>query len=290
MFFNDYDGQPSFFKNVFSFVKNNKLSHAYLIETRNINNKDEVITDFVRVLYSSYYENSNRNLCDIKDIINDGNYIDVKLENNNSMIKKDQILNIQEKFMTKSLNNKYRVYVIHDADKLNKQAANSLLKFLEEPEEGIIGILVSDNRYRVLETIRSRCQILALKNSDTDYKFDELELLYDLVKMLEIEKLNSIAYLPIICQNEYYSKEKWISIFKSLQYIYEQALRKKINSCYQTNLFEIIEIINSKNDINKLLYKIDILSKQIDKLEFNLNINLMLDQFIIDFIGGNLDA
>lgn len=290
MFFDDYDGQPGFFENVFSFVKNNKLSHAYLIETRNIKNKEEVITDFVRVLYSQYCESNNEDLCDIRDVINDGNYIEIKLDNNNSMIKKEQILSIQEKFMTKSWNDKNRIYVIYDADKLNKQSANSLLKFLEEPEEGIIGILTSDNRYRVLETIRSRCQILSLKNGDTDYKFDELELLYELVKLLEINKLNSIAYLPIVCQNEYYSKEKWIYIFKSLQYIYEQALRKKINSCCQTDLLEIIEIINRENEINTLLYKLDILSKQIEKLEFNLNINLMLDHFIINFTGGDINA
>ncbi len=47
---------------------------------------------------------------------------------------------------------------------MNLSAANSILKFLEEPEEGIIAILITNNRYELLDTIRSRCQIITLNN------------------------------------------------------------------------------------------------------------------------------
>ena len=290
MLIDDFDKQSDFYNNIFSFVKNNKLSHAYLIETRNCSDIDTTINNFVRILYSSYTGNDDIKLFSLQEMINNGNYIEIKLESDTAMIKKDQVMNIQEKFMTKAWDNKNRIYVIYDADKLNKQAANSLLKFLEEPEEGIVGILVTDNRYRVLETLRSRCQILSLKNDDNSYQFDSLELLIDLVNMLEKRKFNSIAYLPIVCQNEYFSREKWKEIFTALQYIYEQALRNKVSHSSQDDLKNIIEIINNNNEINNLLYKIDILSKQIEKLEYNLNINCMLDQFIINFTGGGINA
>ena len=287
MLIDDFDKQSDFYNSIFSFAKNNKLSHAYLIETRNCSDIDTIINNFVRILYSSHTGNDN-NLVSLQEMINNGNYIEIKLESDTTMIKKDQVMNIQEKFMTKAWDDKNRIYVIYDADKLNKQAANSLLKFLEEPEEGIIGILVSDNRYRVLETLR--CQILSLKNDNSSYKFDSLDLLIDLVNMLEKRRINSIAYLPIVCRNEYFSREKWKEILTALQYIYEQALRNKVNHPSQDDFKDIVETINNNNEINNLLYKIDVLSKQIEKLEYNLNINSMLDQFIINFTGGGINA
>ena len=51
-----------------------------------------------------------------------------------------------------------------EADKLNMSSANTILKFLEEPEDDIVAILVANNRYAVIETILSRCQVLSLKN------------------------------------------------------------------------------------------------------------------------------
>lgn len=287
MLIDSYDGQPDFFDNIFSFVKNNKLSHAYLIETRNCDNKENIIEDFVRILYSHYSGNDKEFIYSLTEILSSGNYIEIKTESDSSMIKKDQVLSIQQQFMTKSWNDNSRIYVIYDADKLNKQAANSLLKFLEEPEEGIIGILVSDNRYKVLETLRSRCQILSLKNNSIHYEFENIDFICNFIQTLENKKLESIAYLPVICKNEYFSREKWLSIFTSLQYIYEQAIRKKEKKDFQSDLIEIASFINDKNEIDQLLYKILILSKQIEKLEYNLNVNSMLDKFIIDFSGGD---
>ena len=49
-------------------------------------------------------------------------------------------------------------------------SSNSLLKFLEEPEEGIIAILITNNINQMLDTIISRCQILKLKNKKVDYE------------------------------------------------------------------------------------------------------------------------
>ena len=57
----------------------------------------------------------------------------------------------------------YRVALIDAADEMNNQAANALLKILEEPPERTILLLVSHQPHRLLPTIRSRCQTLACK-------------------------------------------------------------------------------------------------------------------------------
>ena len=58
---------------------------------------------------------------------------------------------------------KYKVYIIEDADLLSVEAANCLLKTLEEPPPYVILILLTSNEGALLPTIVSRCQRLELK-------------------------------------------------------------------------------------------------------------------------------
>lgn len=53
-----------------------------------------------------------------------------------------------------------KVFIVHKADKLTPQAANSLLQVLEEPPPSVVVILLA-NTPNVLPTIRSRCQVLS---------------------------------------------------------------------------------------------------------------------------------
>ncbi|HLJ21615.1 MAG TPA: DNA polymerase III subunit delta' [Stellaceae bacterium] len=57
----------------------------------------------------------------------------------------------------------WRIVIVDTADEMNRNAANAVLKILEEPPERAILILVSDNPGRLLPTIRSRCRRLALR-------------------------------------------------------------------------------------------------------------------------------
>ncbi len=56
-----------------------------------------------------------------------------------------------------------RVIIINDADTLTREAANALLKLLEEPHPGVTLILVTANEDAVPDTVRSRCQIVPLR-------------------------------------------------------------------------------------------------------------------------------
>lgn len=56
----------------------------------------------------------------------------------------------------------HRVFIITEAEKMNEQAQNALLKVLEEPPAGVIFILIVTSRTAMLETIISRCTVLTL--------------------------------------------------------------------------------------------------------------------------------
>lgn len=286
---NYVDKQPLFCESVINSIKNNKITHAYLIETNNFSDKDSLILSFIKTLFChNHYINYNKCVeCNLCYLIDNNSLSDfIIIEPDGSWIKKDQILEIKEKFKTTSFQDNPRIYLIKQADKLNKQAANSLLKFLEEPEGNIIAILEVDNRYKVLETIRSRCQVYTLINKKIKREFLDYELLVEVIKVLELKKLHSISYLPIVLKNDYKNKEFWSSFFYDMIYIYENAIRKQQNIDFY-DYGEILDLIIKSNSLNSIIYKIEILFKNIERLDYNLNMSMMFDQFIMEFVGGD---
>lgn len=85
-----------------------------------------------------------------------------------------------------------RIVLIYPLESLREDASNTLLKSLEEPNPDTIFILVSDRLDRVLPTIRSRCQLIALPKPSRDLALDWLQselklLLTDNVRTEELE-------------------------------------------------------------------------------------------------------
>lgn len=93
-----------------------------------------------------------------------GTHPDFKLvqpESEGKIISIDQIRELAEFLGLKSHYGRGQVAIIHPAEKMNKFAANSLLKTLEEPTEASLIILVTSRPSALLPTIRSRCQEVA---------------------------------------------------------------------------------------------------------------------------------
>src|SRR3954452_16696320 len=73
-----------------------------------------------------------------------------------------QMRMLRERAQYKPLKGRYRIFLIDGLDRANEQAANSLLKTLEEPPEHLILFLTAQNPYDLLPTIRSRAVLLQL--------------------------------------------------------------------------------------------------------------------------------
>tara|TARA_R110002049_G_scaffold78038_3_gene199167 strand:+ start:2312 stop:3427 length:1116 start_codon:yes stop_codon:yes gene_type:complete len=83
-----------------------------------------------------------------------------------AVISVDNIRTLNEFFHLSSPDGGYRVVIIDDADQMNPQAANALLKILEEPPAKTLLILISHQPSGLLPTIRSRCRTLPLRTLD----------------------------------------------------------------------------------------------------------------------------
>lgn len=88
--------------------------------------------------------------------------IEPDIEAGKAEIAVDQIRRIGHFFAHTAGESKWRVVIIDSADDMNRNAANALLKALEEPPENAIIMLISHLPGRLLPTIRSRCQNIRL--------------------------------------------------------------------------------------------------------------------------------
>jgi DNA polymerase-3 subunit delta' len=95
------------------------------------------------------------------------------------VIKIDQIRELTEKLSLSSHGAGYKVAVLLPADALNINAANSLLKTLEEPSDNTVLVLVSAHPSRLPATIRSRCQEVRIQAADRELTTRWLAARYD---------------------------------------------------------------------------------------------------------------
>lgn len=150
-------------KNAF---KNNRLGHAYLFEGPRGTGKREAAMELTKLFLcqSPSLEQEPCKSCSSCQRIERGNYPDLHIvepeESGSKLIKKEQIQELQSEFSMAGMESDKKVYIIVHADHMTDSAANSLLKFLEEPNGHSIAILLTEQPSNILSTIRSRCQSL----------------------------------------------------------------------------------------------------------------------------------
>ncbi len=257
--------------------RQNKISHAFLL----YNSTYSKIQSELSLVISKYILKSNT-------VTNCDDVIIIRPETDK--IVKEQISNLQVRLKSKSQYNESRVYIIDGAEKMNDYAANSLLKFLEEPENGIFAFLVTSNIENVLPTIKSRCQLIKV-NDNISFNIDDLneELVRKVIlfaKCLSEKKIGTMAYLQNFIDKKQ-EKCDIIKLLEILQYFYYDVINYKIKGDYSYfhRFNEDIIYISSLTNLNDLVNKMIVLNAASSNLKYNLNINLFFDKLVIDLVG-----
>lgn len=194
------------------------------------------------------------------------------------VIKKEQILNIKAEMKEKSINSGKQFYIIEYAENLNSSSANALLKFLEEPDDEIIAILVTKNINKVISTIVSRCQIVNLNhyNRKKDEQYFELALKYLLI--YEDKKEKAVSYLSELYE---ISSDDLKGMINSWIYIYKNVLKLLLNKDSEEANDESILALSKKNNIESVIDKLDKLEKMSNLILYNVNVRIILDELFI---------
>ena len=145
-------------------IKKNRLSHLYLISGPSGSGKVK-LADEVSYLILNQNKPENKHLRhQIKQHLHSNVMF---IEPDGLTLKKEQIIALQQEFSKTGLVKGPRIYVINHVEKMSQSAANSLLKFMEEPQNHeVYGFLLTDNLQDVIQTIKSRSQMLHLTEVD----------------------------------------------------------------------------------------------------------------------------
>ncbi len=151
-------------------IRKNKISHAYLFEGSERIGKKLVALEFARAIQdkgettpnlSSLRKGINKTIPFSKKEINEANpdLLIVNSEKGES-ISIGRIRELQSQLSLFPYSKKYKVAIIDGAEAMTREAANSLLKTLEEPSVTTVIILIVSSGENILPTIRSRCQTI----------------------------------------------------------------------------------------------------------------------------------
>jgi DNA polymerase III subunit delta' len=153
-----------------------RIGHAYLFSGIQAVGKKKLAGEFVKAINCEKEDalHDSCGECSSCRKIRKGSHPDVFfVEADGQFIRIAAVREIQEQMKCKPLEARRRVFIINDADKLNDEAANALLKMLEEPSPSNVLILITARPYSMLSTIISRCQHMRFNplRPDTVAKF-----------------------------------------------------------------------------------------------------------------------
>lgn len=152
--------QPNVIKQLQAIYENNKIGHAYIFEGVKGSGVTEVMQYFTQLLLCEQpIEQSPCNTCRSCMRLKSGNHLNFhEVYPDGQFIKVDAIEILLNELSKKGVEEGRKIYVIHEAERLNVKSANKLLKTLEEPDGQVTALFLTKNINAIIPTIRSRCQ------------------------------------------------------------------------------------------------------------------------------------
>ncbi|KRL28377.1 DNA-directed DNA polymerase [Limosilactobacillus frumenti DSM 13145] len=147
-------------------MANHELAHAYLFVGPAGSGKTAIARWLALRLFCLHPDQNGEPdyTCPECQRIISGNHPDVVIaQPEGRQIKVDEVRRLKAEFTKSAMEGNQKLFVIHDAEKMTTSAANSLLKFIEEPGPGIYILMLTTNQGAVLPTIRSRTQVVELQ-------------------------------------------------------------------------------------------------------------------------------
>ncbi len=233
-------------------VQSKNVLHSYLFIGREGIGKKEIAKEFAKKILCI---DSKKDECNCKSCtcFISNNHPDMQIINKESeTIKIAQIREFIKSVYEKPILSEKKIFIINDADKMTKEAQNSLLKTLEEPPEYIVIILIASNADMLLTTIKSRCTKIAFEKLTTNE-----------IKEILAEKNIPVDNIP----------EKMYNLF-------DGSIEKAIKILENKEIYEKIEKL-----VNSLIEKTD----KIDFLTKNKEIFIKEEIYgILEYLSVNL--
>ncbi|WP_051237919.1 DNA polymerase III subunit delta' [Lacticigenium naphthae] len=156
----------------------NQLGHAYLLEGSKGTGKKQTalrVAEAIHCIHPKPDGESCGKCVNCSRILTNQHPDVIEVEPDGLSIKVDQIRSLKSELSKSGMEGNKKIVIINQVDTMTVGAANSLLKFIEEPEGDMLFFLLTLSKQRVLPTIQSRCQIFHLQPLPIQLKIRQLE-------------------------------------------------------------------------------------------------------------------
>ena len=316
--FKDIVGHEQIIEHLKTAIEMGKVSHAYILSGPDLSGKMMIAEAFARALLCEKQDPDGCGECRScrqSDDRNNPDIIYVKHDKPNTISVDDIRTQLNNDIVIKPYSNQYKIYIVDEAEKMNQQAQNALLKTIEEPPAYAVIMLLTTNADSFLQTIRSRCITLNLKlvKNDViksylmtekkipDYQADVCAAFAQGVVGKAIKLASSDDFNEL--------KESALSLIKRLDDIdlYEMGEAIKQISDYKLQVQDYFDLITvwyrdvlymkATNDVNGLIFKdevydikkqaskhsyhgIETIIEALDKAKLRINANVNFDLVI----------
>ncbi|SFI61045.1 DNA polymerase III subunit delta' [Thermoflavimicrobium dichotomicum] len=153
-----------------------QIAHAYCFYGPAGTGKKKMALELAKAINCEHQTADACDDCPTCRQIEHGNHPDIViLQPDGSFIKIDQLRALQEQFQYRAATGIMRVVIIEQAEKMRPEAANSLLKFLEEPVSPMVAILLTEQIQAILPTVLSRCQKVRFLELHPNIRLEKLK-------------------------------------------------------------------------------------------------------------------
>lgn len=316
--FKDIVGHEQIIEHLKTAIEMGKVSHAYILNGPDLSGKMMIAEAFARALLCEKQDPDGCGECRScrqSDDRNNPDIIYVKHDKPNTISVDDIRTQLNNDIVIKPYSNQYKIYIVDEAEKMNQQAQNALLKTIEEPPAYAVIMLLTTNADSFLQTIRSRCITLNLKSVKNnviksylmtekkipDYQADVCAAFAQGVVGKAIKLASSDDFNEL--------KESALSLIKRLDDIdlYEMGEAIKQISDYKLQVQDYFDLITvwyrdvlymkATNDVNGLIFKdevydikkqaskhsyhgIEAIIEALDKAKLRINANVNFDLVI----------
>jgi len=250
------DCQPQQYERFVRILEQNQLNHAYLfsgyfgsLEMALFLAKSLFCTDKQGVLPCES--------CRSCKLIDQEEYPDVTIVRPiNQIIKTERIRELVGQFSQSGIESQRQVFIIEQADKMHLNAANSLLKVIEEPQSEVYIFFLTNDEDKILPTIRSRTQIFQFKKQEANliFQLEKLGLVKKKARLLAQFSQSQIEAEKLLKQATF-----WTLVEES-ERLFSDILSRKKESYLQ--VAKLASLADDKEKQDQVLRILEVLAGQ----------------------------
>lgn len=214
-------------------VMTGQNTHAYLLKGEGFS--EQALLLAMALNCEDLQENGPCGLCRVCRQVKTGAFADlIEISPEKDLIRIEQIRKMQARANLGKIVGKKKIIIIYQADLLREEAANSLLKILEEPPLDTVFILAAANGDKLLPTVLSRCQVYQL-GQNTTFAMDEENLQEMLPKARDFLKVlpGASCILPLNTAKSFdKDKDALLYMFLSLLQLLVREAKGLERLCY----------------------------------------------------------